>query len=100
MSGSGTEELTEIIVELGYGSTKEEVQEMNFFEVMEYATRLIEDDVVDSGRWTVYHRAILDYGGKLFAIDYGVGATEMQEHDEDYYVKRVYPKSVTTIIYE
>lgn len=100
MSGSGTEELAEIIVELGYGSTKEEVQEMNFFEVMEYATRLIEDNVTETGRWTIYHRAILDYGGKLFAIEYGVGATESQEHDEDYYVQRVYPKSVTTIIYE
>lgn len=94
------DEFVEALLATDDNLTKEEVLEMGVFEAMEYATAIMEEDVVDSGRWTIYHRDVLNYGGKLFAIDYGVGATEMQENEEDYTVKRVYPKSVTTIIYE
>ena len=80
--------------------TEEEVLELDPWDLKGLADEIIEDEVTDSGRWTIYHRAVVRYGGKYFAIHYGVGATEMQENDEDFDVHQVYPKAVTKIIYE
>lgn len=80
--------------------TEEEVLELDPWDLKDLADKIIEDEVIDSGRWTVYKRAVVQYGGKFFAIDYGVGATEMQENDEDFEVSQVYPKAVTKIVYE
>jgi len=100
MSGDVTE-LVEAFISVYEGFSEEDVMELDFYDIVhEFPKRLIEDEITETGRWTIYKRAVVDYGGKLFAIDYGVGATEYQENDEDFYVKRVYPKSVTTIVYE
>lgn len=80
--------------------TKEDVLEFSWFDAIEYGTRTMEDEVESTSRWHIHKRAVVNYEGQLFAIYYDLGATESQENEEDYTVKRVYPKSVTTIIYE
>jgi hypothetical protein len=100
MSGDITE-FAQAFISIHEDFTVADVLELDFYDVIhEFPTRLIENEITDEGRWTIYKRAVVDYGGKLFAVSYGVGATEMQENDEDFYIKRVYPKSVTKIIYE
>lgn len=54
---------------------------------------LVDDIDVDSGRWQQYKQSILEHkeSGRLFAVDYSVGLTEMQENE---------PPSQTSDIYE
>ena len=38
----------------------------------------IEDDVIDSSRWSIQHRMIFKFKDKYYRSYYSVGATEMQ----------------------
>lgn len=40
---------------------------------------VIEDNVTDNSRWSIYHDLIFMYEGKTYRTDYSVGATEMQD---------------------
>ena len=39
----------------------------------------IEDSVIDTSRWSVYHEIVFEYEGKFYRAFYSVGATEMQD---------------------
>jgi hypothetical protein len=43
--------------------------------------KLIEDDITDTGRWTVHHKMIFEdvETGKFYLTNYSVGATEQQD---------------------
>lgn len=75
--------------------------------------RLIEDEVIDSGRWTEYHQVVFRApdDDKLWRVGYEVGLTEMQGSrpwdeddthvDADGYVEGVHvePHEVTVVQY-
>lgn len=39
----------------------------------------IEDEIVDNGRWSIFHRCIFEDDGKFYETHYSVGATEEQD---------------------
>lgn len=39
----------------------------------------IEDNIVDTGRWSIYHKIIFEDNGKFYRTHYSVGATECQD---------------------
>ena len=38
----------------------------------------IEDNIIDTSRWSIIHEIIFEDGGKFYRTTYSVGATEMQ----------------------
>ncbi|URZ16890.1 hypothetical protein [Clostridium felsineum] len=44
----------------------------------------ISDEVTGTSRWSIFHEMIFAYDGKTYAVQYSVGATELQdEHPFD-----------------
>lgn len=43
-----------------------------------YDCKLIEDDIIDTTRWSIVHEIIFEDKGKFYRTTYSVGATEMQ----------------------
>ena len=68
---------------------------------------LIEDDITDNGRWSIYHEMVFKdiETGKFYLTHYSVGATEYQDErpfeneDDEIECAEVEPKEVTTIVY-
>lgn len=39
----------------------------------------IEDDIIETDRWSEHHEIIFEYQGKFYRTGYSCGATEMQD---------------------
>ena len=39
----------------------------------------LENNITSTGRWTVHHKIIFEYGGKFYSAYYSEGATEQQD---------------------
>ena len=67
---------------------------------------LIENDIVDSSRWSIMYELIFGYGDKFYRSIYSVGATEQQdespyEYDGDEIeCEEVRPVQKTITVYE
>lgn len=67
---------------------------------LELPYNAIEDEVIDSSRWSIHHRIIFEYDGKYYKTWYSVGSTEMQdespwEYDDEVECHEVKKKQVT-----
>ena len=65
---------------------------------------LIQDELVDTSRWSEIHEVVIKRDGKFYKDQYSVGATEMQdespwEYSEPEFVE-VVPVEKTVIVYE
>ena len=64
---------------------------------------VLSNEGFDSGRWNEYYRLVWREDGVLYAYDYEVGLTEMQDAYNDWNVNDIYevkPVEVTTVRYE
>lgn len=41
--------------------------------------KFLNDDIVDRGRWSIYHFIVFEYDGDLYGFNYSEPATEYQE---------------------
>lgn len=58
-------------------------------------------DVVDTGRWHILNEAVVKFSDESFArIRWAEPATEMQECDPNLESVEVFPRDVTTTVYE
>lgn len=66
----------------------------------------IQDNITDTGRWSVHHEWVFKYDGKFYRAQYSVGATEQQdevpfEYDGDQIeCAEVRPVEKTVVVYE
>lgn len=44
-----------------------------------YDCRLIEDDIIDTTRWSIVHEIVFENNGKFYMTTYSEGATECQD---------------------
>lgn len=59
---------------------------------------VVDEEYLDSGRWSEHHRAVFKRGNEYVAMEYEVPATEMQEggdFDYEFYVVEPYEVTVT-----
>lgn len=66
--------------------------------------KIIEDEVVDTTRWSVIHKIIFQYYDKYYETTYSCGATEYQdespwEYDDEVIAYEVIPKETVVIKY-
>ena len=67
---------TEIIAELACESAGEEIE----WDGKQYA--IMENDMIDTGRWDIQYRLVFQYqGDKYYEVYYSRGATEYQDYD-------------------
>lgn len=84
--------------------TKEQANELIWGDLEGFS--LVEDTITDTSRWSVYHRLVIkrESDSKLFADNYGIGATEYQDErpwqDDEPAFEEVFPVEKTIIIYE
>lgn len=74
-------------------------------EILDESYVIVENEVYDTGRWSVYCRLIFcDPHGKAWKTLYSVGATEMQDQEpfeyDDCMATLVRPVEKTVIVYE
>lgn len=61
---------------------------------------VLEDEIIDEGRWDLRHRAVITNGAEHVAVEYSVGATEYQDDTEiNGEAYEVYPKQVVVLKY-
>lgn len=69
-------------------------------------TELIEDNIVDTSRWSEIHEVVFKHQGKFYRTDYSCGATEMQDEspfeydDDEIECTEVEPVEVVRIEYQ
>lgn len=51
--------------------------------------KAIEDEVIDTSRWSIHHKIIFEHDGKFWQTWYSVGATEMQDEAPWEYEKEI-----------
>jgi hypothetical protein len=67
---------------------------------------IIQDEIVDTSRWSIIHKLIFAYDNKFWKVTYSVGATEVQDETPfqydppNIYCVEVIPVEVSTIIYQ
>ena len=71
----------------------------------EPGTKIIEDKIVDTSRWSIIHELIFSFEGKYYKTDYSEGATEQQderpwEYDTDVDCVEVKPVEKLVTVYE
>lgn len=68
---------------------------------IELEGNLIEHELIDSTRWHVVYRAIVEFPETFIAVEYGVGATEDQESPppNTWIIYEVKPQETTVIKY-
>jgi len=65
----------------------------------------VKNEITDTGRWSVYHELVFSYDEKFYAVNYSVGATEIQDErpfeyeGDEVECFEVAPKPVTVIEY-
>ena len=67
---------------------------------MPYDCCPIEDNIIDTSRWSIIHEIIFENGGKFYRTTYSEGATEMQweepwEYEEEVECEEVELREVT-----
>lgn len=55
----------------------------------EHDVEILEDKIVDTGRWSIHHELTVRIGDKFYQTGYSVGATEYQEERAWEYDKEV-----------
>jgi hypothetical protein len=69
---------------------REELREYGLPDDGYEGVEVIEDNVVDNSRWSIYHELIFRWhDGKTYRTDYSVGATEMQDESPWEYSEEV-----------
>ena len=48
-------------------------------DILDEGTDVVLDEIVDTGRWSIHHRVVIRFNGKLYRGSYSVGATENQD---------------------
>jgi hypothetical protein len=67
---------------------------------------VVEDDIIDTSRWSIIYSLVFKHDGKFYATSYSVGATEQQDESPFEYspdeveCKEVFPVEKTVIVYE
>lgn len=65
---------------------------------------VIEDDLIDTTRWSEVHNIIIKKDGRFYQDSYSVGATEMQDEEPYEYSEpnftEVFPVEKTVIVYK
>lgn len=41
--------------------------------------KFLEDNIVDTSRWSIHHEVVFEHEGKFYRSSYSVGATEYQD---------------------
>lgn len=60
----------------------------------------IENEIIDTSRWEVHHRAVYEHEGRFWAVSYAAPATENQEWDSyDVQIYEVEPQERTITVY-
>jgi len=98
-------ELLERVVGLiEIGDTKfllSEGEEVDVWDLEEYADKVVVDEITDQGRWDVYKRKVLKFGDKFLELTWSQGATENQDYGiEDLELKEVFPHEETITVYK
>lgn len=52
-------------------------------DLMEIPYEFVSDEIVDRGRWEIYHLIVFRHGDDLYGFDYNEPATEYQEGSMD-----------------
>lgn len=79
---------------------EELMEDTDIYDIRQLADEVISEEIIDQGRWMTHYRTVVRFKGVFLALYDSRGSTEMQDDYDDIEIKRVYPKSVTTIIYE
>lgn len=75
-----------------------------FLQEMEGKT--ISDEIIDTSRWSTFHRRVFEHEGKYYETMYSHGSTEQQDESpyeyegEEIECKEVFKKEKTVIVYE
>lgn len=94
------EELIEFI-KANSSYTYDDEEELGVWDLYEYSDEVVVDEILDQHRWTTDKRYVLRFGERFLEVLYTVGSTEMQDGGfEDPEIKEVFPKVITTTIYE
>ena len=56
----------------------------------------VDDEHIDSGRWGEVRRVIVEYNERLYAVEYTLGLTELQENEFYPDASSIYPVRHTT----
>ena len=85
---------------------KEDLQLMVYEDHDGEVFEVIEDEIIDTSRWSIIHRMVFKLDGKFYESSYLKGATEQQdeqpyEYDEDVIeCDEVFPVEKTITVYE
>lgn len=78
-----------------------EGEEVDAWDLEEYADAVMVDEITDQSRWDVYKRKVLKFGDKFLELTWSEGATENQDYDnDDLEMREVFPKEKTITVYE
>jgi len=55
-----------------------ELPKDTMFDILD-SDRLLQDEVIDTGRWSEFHEIVFNYQGATYKADYSCGLTEMQD---------------------
>lgn len=78
-----------------------EGEEVDAWDLTEYADAVVVDEITGTTRWDVYKRKVLKFGDKFLELTWSEGATEAQDYDNyDLEMREVFPKEKTITVYE
>jgi hypothetical protein len=78
-----------------------EGEEVDAWDLTEYADAVVIDEITGTTRWDVYKRKVLKFGDKFLELTWSEGATEAQDYDNyDLEMREVFPKEKTITVYE
>lgn len=78
-----------------------EGEEVDVWDLTEYADKVVVDVITDTTRWDVYKRKVLQFGDKFLELTWSEGATENQDYDnDDLEMREVFPREKTITVYE
>lgn len=78
-----------------------EGEEVDVWDLTEYADKVVVDVITDTTRWDVYKRKVLQFGDKFLELTWSEGATENQDyHNDDLEMREVFPREKTITVYE
>lgn len=60
---------------------------------------IVKESIIDQGRWSTFHKMVVKYNDRFWAIEYDTGSTEYQEGSGEYEVYEVKPVEVTVTKY-
>ena len=82
--------------------TKEIMQEIAWNDCKE--AEIIEDNIIDTTRWSVVHEIVFKYEGKFYQSNYSKGATEQQDENpyeyDDEFIKCTEVEQKQVLVYQ